>query len=333
MTALLANAPGLVEATEPPEHRGIARDAVRLLVTDRATGVDSHARFYGISSYLRAGDVLVVNDSATMPAALRALRANGEAIGLHVSTRIDERVWMTEPRGRVSPGETLQLPGGASAVAIAPVDPQRPRLWYAAFALAVPMNEYLAAQGEPIRYGYVARRFPIEDYQTIFASEPGSSEMPSAARPFTTRVVTDLRRRGVALATITLHCGVSSFEAPERPPIERFSVSHETAELVNAARAAGRRIVAVGTTALRALESAVRGGRVVAASGWTDLVVDERHAPAAADALLTGFHDPSATHLWALRAFLDEASLARAYDAAANAQYRYHEFGDVHLIV
>lgn len=324
---------GLVEATAPPERRGIERDAVRMLVTQRSAGIHRHARFRDLPSFLASGDALVVNDSATMPAALTATRSNGEPLQLHVSTRIDARVWMAEPRGSVMPGEKLRLPHGGSAVAIAPVDPQHPRLWYASFRLPLPMPEYLAVAGEPIRYRYVQRRFPLRDYQTIFAREPGSAEMPSAARPFTPRVVDALTQRGVEIATITLHCGVSSFEAPERPAAERYTVSHAAAEVVNAARRGGRRVIAVGTTVVRALESSVVDGRVVASSGWTDLVIDQQHRVATVDGLLTGFHERAGTHLWIVESFLDRALLDSAYTEAADRSYRYHEFGDVHLIV
>jgi S-adenosylmethionine:tRNA ribosyltransferase-isomerase len=325
--------PAFLEATAPPERRGIERDAVRLLVTDRTAGAHRHARFYDLPSFLQQGDVLIVNDSATLPAAVTAMRATEERLQLHVSTQIDERIWMAEPRGDVSLGEELRLPEAASAVAIAPVDPQRPRLWYVWFQLPKPMHEYLGAVGEPIRYAYMPLRFPLSDYQTIFARVPGSSEMPSAARPFSPRVLEALRVRGVSLATITLHCGVSSFEAPERPATERYVVPPATAELVNIARHEGRRVIAVGTTVLRALESALYEDRVTASSGWTDLVIDLQHEIRTVDGLLTGFHAATATHVWIVESFLERAMLDSAYDEAAEQRYYCHEFGDVHLIL
>jgi len=325
--------PRLLEATAPPERRGIDRDAVAMLVTHRATGAQHHARFLDLPSFLEPGDLLVVNDSATMPAALTAMRASGERLQLHVATCIDSRLWLAEPRGAVAAGEEFRLPHGARATAVAPVDPPRPRLWYTAFRLPLSMADYLAANGEPIRYGYVTQRFPLRDYQTMFARARGSAEMPSAARPFTPRVVGALRERGVAIATITLHCGVSSFEAPELPPTEHFAVSHVAAEAIDETRRAGGRVIAVGTTVVRALESSLLDGRVVASSGWTDLVIDARHRVRGADGLLTGFHEPAATHLWMLEAFVDRALLDCAYAEAADRGYRYHEFGDVHLIL
>lgn len=331
--AVVQAVPRLIEATAPPERRGIARDEVRLLVTNRAERSQTHASFLDLPSFLRKGDVVVVNDSMTLPAALPAQRQNGRWLQVHVSTKYDERLFTAEPRGAVTAGEELRLPGGASAVVIAPVDPEHPRIWYTWFQLPQPMNEYLNHVGEPIRYGYVTQRFPLSDYQTLFAREPGSAEMPSAARPFTPRVVNALRDRGVDIATVTLHCGVASFEAPERPPTERYAVPHTTAGLVNAARRQGRRIIAVGSTVLRALESSVQGGEVVASTGWTDVVVDEKYHVRVADGLLTGFHDASATHLWMLRAFLDRELFDESYAQAAANGYHYHEFGDVQLIL
>ena len=333
MNACALQTSSLREAVAPPERRGIARDEVRLLVTDRQHRTNTHTRFLQLAGFLQPGDVLVVNDSATLPAAIDATRGSGQTLKLHVSTMIDRRLWTVEPRGSVRSGEELQLPGGASAIAIAPVEPEHPRLWYAWFDLPSPMSEYLLQFGEPIRYGYMRERFPLSDYQTVFANEYGSSEMPSAARPFTPRVLTALRDRGVEIAAITLHCGVSSFEAPERPATERYAVSPETAHIVNQAKAESRRIIAAGTTPLRALESAMRDRGVVASSGWTDLVIEAEYRPKVVDALLTGFHDTAATHQWILRAFLDPELLSSAYADAAESGYYQHEFGDLHLIL
>ena len=332
MIAPLTAQQALKEATMPPERRGIARDGVRMLVTDRNAGTDQHSHFFDLPKFVRAGDLFVVNDSATVPARLRATRANGEVLSLHVSTMIDARLFMVEPRSPVTMSEELALEGEGRVTMLAPASRDSSRLWYALFDLPLPMNAYLAKAGEPIRYQYVTQKFPLSDYQTIFARNPGSAEMPSAARPFTQRTVHELRRAGAAFTTITLHCGVSSLEAPERPPIERFAVPPKTAALVNEARSNGRRVIAVGTTVVRALESAVNQGDVVAASGFTDLVVEPDHVLRAVDALITGFHEPTATHISMLRAFASDDTLAHAYDAAAQAAYFEHEFGDIHAI-
>ena len=333
MSAVLAPTATLVDAIAPPERRGVERDGVRMLVTDREKREHRHARFFDLPSFLRAGDLLVVNDSSTLPAAISAQRQNGESLMLHISTMIGGRLWMVEPRGQITAGEELQLPGGGRATILAPVEPERPRVWYASFQLPLPMSAYLMKNGEPIRYGYVAAHLPLQDYQTIFGREPGSSEMPSAARPFTPRVLHRLQELGVEFAPITLHCGVASFEKPERPSIERYSVSSRTTAAVNWARREGRRVVAIGTTALRALESALQDNEVVASSGWTDLIIDERSSVKSVDAILTGFHDELSTHESLLHAFLDRELLSSAYEEAAECGYYQHEFGDVHLIL
>ena len=333
MSALAQLTPQLLDATAPPERRGITRDAVRMLVTDRQSRTHAHHQFSDLPSLLRAGDLLVVNDSATVPAALTAQRASGERVQLHVSTMIDRRIFMVEPRAPVLCGEELTLPHDGSVVMIAPVEPERPRLWYGWFQLPKPMHEYLASAGEPIRYGYVKERFPLTDYLTIFAREPGSSEMPSAGRPFTRRVLRALRERGIQRTAITLHCGVASFETPELPAAERFIVRSDAADAINLARRDGRRVIATGTTVVRALETAVLDGRIVAASGWTDLVIGAEHRIRAVDTLLSGFHQEGATHRWMLRAFASNSLLSEAYSEAASHRYYQHEFGDVHLIL
>jgi S-adenosylmethionine:tRNA ribosyltransferase-isomerase len=331
-TTVAPAAPVLRDATEPPEDRGVERDGVRLLVTDRRTGANAHASFRDLPSFLRRGDVLVVNTSATVPAALAGTRSDGTALAVHVSTWIGGALWMVEPRGSVRAGETIALAAGGAATFLAPVE-DTPRLWYVTFALPSEMDAYLRRFGTPIRYAYVDRAFPIGAYQTMFARDAGSAEMPSAARPFTPRVVDALERAGVRLAAITLHCGVSSFEAPERPSIERYSVPAETAAIVNAARARGGRVVAVGTTVVRALEGALEGDVVVASRGWTGLVIENERAVRSVDGILTGFHPEGATHRSLLRAFLSERALAGAYRDAAGEGYFQHEFGDVHLIL
>jgi S-adenosylmethionine:tRNA ribosyltransferase-isomerase len=333
MSAAPSYTPQLADASAPPERRGMARDAVRMLVTDRGRGTHEHRRFCDLPSLLHPDDLLVVNDSLTLPAALSAQRYDGETLRLHVSTAIDRRVFMVEPRGLVLSGEELRLPDGGSVVMLAPVEPEMPRVWYGWFGLPLPMHAYLMQVGEPIRYAYIKERFPLRDYQTIFAREPGSSEMPSAARPFTARTLRELKARGAQIAAITLHCGVASFEAPERPAMERYAVSGETAASVNAAREEGRRVIAVGTTVVRALESALHNGKIIASSGWTDLVIDGTKPTTTIDGLLTGFHGETATHQWMLRAFLGGDVLAEAFAEAASCAYEQHEFGDVHLIV
>ncbi len=333
---------GRREAHEPPEARGLARDAVRMLVADRAGATLTHARAYDLPAVLRAGDVVVVNTSATLPAALPARRADGTALALHLSTpdaADPERRWVVELRrgaerfagGRA--GETLALPGGAGATLLAPYLGGA-RLWVADLRTGEPLLRYLHRHGAPIRYGYVGEPWPLSDHQTVFALQPGSAEMPSAGRPFTPELVTALVARGIAVAPVVLHTGVSSQEAGEAPYPERFAVPAATARLVAAARAGSGRVVAVGTTVVRALESAAGpDGRVAAKAGWTGLVVTPERGVRAVDGLLTGWHDPDATHLLLLEAVGGRALVERSYAVALEHGYRWHEFGDVHLIL
>ena len=196
------------------------------------------------------------------------------------------------------------------------------------------VESYLGRRGGPIRYAYAAGDWDMDAYQTIFGIEPGSAEMPSAGRPFTSRTLAALAARDVQVVPIVLHCGVSSLEDGESPLPERFAVSQASAARLNAARGAGGRVIAIGTTAVRALESAAdAGGHVHAASGWTDVVIGPDRAVAAVDGLLTGWHEPGASHLDMIEAIAGSSLAARSYEAAVAGDYLWHEFGDVHLIL
>ncbi|MEV3923387.1 S-adenosylmethionine:tRNA ribosyltransferase-isomerase [Actinomadura coerulea] len=336
--------PAALEAHEPPEARGQARDGVRLLVARRASGEVSHHAFRDLPSLLDPGDLLVVNTSATLPAAVRLDR-----ISVHFSTPVpgaDDRLWLVELRrlagkaGRPyaggSPGEWIPMPGGATLTLVgrhghrAVAD----RLWQA--RLSTDVVPYLRRHGVPIRYGYVRRDWPVAAYQTAFAHDrsSGGAEMPSAARPFTPELVTRLVSRGVLIAPITLHTGVASPEAHEPPYAERYAVPEPTAALVGHVRARGRRVIAVGTTAVRALETAVdASGHVQASSGWTEHVVTPEGGVRAVDGLLTGLHEPRSSHLMMLTAVAGGDLLTATYEAALAERYLWHEFGDLNLIL
>jgi S-adenosylmethionine:tRNA ribosyltransferase-isomerase len=331
------------DAVEPPEAHGVARDAVKLLVA-RPDGV-SHARFAALGDHLRPGDLLVVTNSATLPAAVDG-RRDGRLVAVHFSVEQADKVWVVEPRPArdaaghlpdVRPGERIELPGGAATV-IASSYPQPgvrgARLWTARVILEGSVAAYLVRHGRPIRYSYVPRPWPLPYYQTVFARHPGSAEMPSAARPFTAELVTALVSRGVAIAPITLHAGVSSAEAGEPPTPERFEVPAATARLVNATHAGGGRVIAVGTTATRALESAANAdGEVRQAAGWTDLLLGPCRAPRVVDGLITGWHDAGASHLLLLEAVAGPDLVAAAYREAVTHGYLWHEFGDSALLL
>ncbi|GAA1269451.1 queuosine biosynthesis protein [Planotetraspora silvatica] len=325
--------PPVREAHEPPEARGLRRDEVRLLVSRRDTGEITHHTFADLPAILSPGDLLVVNNSATLAAAVRLDR-----LAVHFSGTSPSGDWLvelrrltaasTEPYSGGAPGEWLPLPGGATLRLVAR---QTPRLWRATLDRDVPA--YLREHGVPIRYSYVRRDWPLSDYQTVFAVEPGSAEMPSAGRPFTAELVAGLVSRGIAVAPITLHTGVASPEKDEPPYPEWFSVPRRTADLVRLTRETGGRVVAVGTTVVRALESAALDGPVRAADGWTSHIVTPAGGVRAVDGLITGLHEPRSSHLMMLSAIAGEPLLSRSYAAALEEGYLWHEFGDTHLIL
>jgi S-adenosylmethionine:tRNA ribosyltransferase-isomerase len=334
--------PERLEAHAPPEARGLSRDDVRMLVARRADRRLWHARARDLPDFLAPGDLVVVNTSATLPAALPARRAGGAALELHLSTPLPdapEDRWVVELRlgGRrfrgARAGEALELPAGARAVLEAPYLAGS-RLWAARLELPEPLLNYLSRHGAPIRYAHVDKPRPLADYMTAYATEPGSAEMPSAGRALTPAIVTALVAAGIAVAPVVLHTGVSSLERGERPYPERYRVPETTARLAEATRGWGGRIIAVGTTVVRALETVARpDGSIAAGEGWTSLVVTAERGVRAVDGLLTGWHEPDASHLDLLEAVAGPRLLERSYRAALERGYLWHEFGDVHLIV
>jgi S-adenosylmethionine:tRNA ribosyltransferase-isomerase len=330
------------EAHQPREAAGGRRDDVRLLVSP---GDDEpvHTRFADLGEFVAAGDLIVVNTSATVPAAVDGCLPDGDPIVVHFSGELPGGVSLVEVRqpdaGTTSP-RFLDAPVvidllGAGRVELLTRFARSRRLWIAAVALGdTGLDAFLHAQGRPIRYRHVPRDWPIDAYQTVFAREPGSVEMPSAARPFTTELVTDLVGRGVEIMPLLLHTGVSSLEGDERPYPERFRVPRATADAVNAVRHNGGRVIAAGTTVVRALATVTDDRAVVhPGRGWTEVLVTPESPVASVDGLITGWHEPESTHLMMLEAFAGRSALERAYRAALDRGYLWHEFGDSHLIV
>jgi len=325
--------PTELEAHEPPEARGLARDEVRLLVSHLEDDSVEHRCFTDLPGIVRRGDVVVANDSGTLPAALTVRRADGSELNLHVSTRLPADLWVVEPRRtQASEGESFNLPDGSSMRLLVPYTGSH-RLWVARFGVDVPA--LLARFGRPITYPYVHGQWPLAMYQTVYAGPPGSAEMPSAGRAFSPNVLEQLAHRGIDFVTVTLHTGVASLEGHERPYAEEYRVPERTARAVREAKAEGRRVVAVGTTVVRALESAADegAGDVIAVHAWTELVITPERGVRVVDGLLTGFHEPKASHLAMLEAIAGRRHLEAAYRAALDARYLWHEFGDLHLIV
>jgi S-adenosylmethionine:tRNA ribosyltransferase-isomerase len=328
--------PGL-EAPGPPT----VRDGVRLLVA--SSGGTEHARFAQLGEFLSPGDLIVINTSGTLAAAVDAARTDGRAATVHFATALDDGAWVVEvrPAGAATgpvddacPGEVLELPDGVRLVLIAPYPTGQRRLWEARVGVEGGVPAYLARHGRPIRYSYVSQPLPLTAYQTVFAREPGSAEMPSAGRPFTAELVTELVTRGVGIAPITLHTGVSSQEPGEPPQPERYRVPETTARAVNMTRAWGGRVVAVGTTVTRAVESAADAHGIVRASrGWTDLVLGPQRPARVVNGLITGWHAPGASHLDLLEAVAGAELVEQAYAEALHARYLWHEFGDSCLLL
>jgi S-adenosylmethionine:tRNA ribosyltransferase-isomerase len=376
--------PPELEAGEPPEARGLARDEVRLMVSHYTEDRVKHTQFRKIVDFLNPGDALVINTSGTLNAALNVTRADGTSLELHLSTQLPANLWIVELRQRgeratqpfyhAAAGETLHLPGGGSATLLVPhrTDQRagyRPdqraedhpiqkaryrlddhsafpkgaarvsheshiRLWIATLHLPSSLEDYLARYGFPIRYNYVKKRWPSSYYQTVYATQMGSAEMPSAGRAFTPELLTQMVARGVHIVPLILHTGVASLEDHEPPYEEFYRVPLETSRAVNKARTDGKRVVAVGTTVVRALETvADEEGAVHPGQGWTRLVITPQRGLRVIDGLLTGLHEPRATHLAMLEALAGPYHLQMAYAEAIQRGYLWHEFGDLHLIL
>jgi S-adenosylmethionine:tRNA ribosyltransferase-isomerase len=394
--------PPELEAGAPPETRGLRRDHVRLLLLDRDTGALQHHRFDELPLLLAPGDLVVVNDSRTLPASLLGRTAAGVPLEVRLAARAadgdrpegsGERGGLRPPRpprpdapvdpegsggprggapvdregsgerwaalplgvpadggdpalvptdARPAPpplpaGERLRFADGLTATVLGRHEEAPPLVWLAFDAGGERLAEALHRAGRPVRYAYVPRPWPLHHYQTLFAAAPGSAEMASAGRPFTVQTVRALRDRGVGLATISLHAGLSTYGDPavdrQFVPPEAYRVPEATAAAVDRCRAAGGRVVAVGTTVVRALETAAAGGSMRAGAGVSRLRIGPGHRLLAVDGLLTGLHEPEASHLDLLGAFVAPEVLGRAYTAALDAGYLWHEFGDVCLVL
>lgn len=343
--------PTELEATTPPEARGLARDDVRLMVSYRSDDRVVHCRFHDIESVLEPGDLLIINTSGTMNAALKAVRGDGTQLEAHLSTHLPAGLWIVEIRAPygtgtrpfydLEEGEALLLPQGATLKLLTPYrsDDKRgtqgkQRLWIAILDLPLPLQSYLERNGFPIRYNYVKEAWSLQYYQTVYATEKGSAEMPSAGRAFTHELIARLVARGVQIAPLLLHTGVSSLEEHEPPYEEFYRVSPETARSVNAARIAGKRIIAIGTTVVRALETVTdKDGVTHPGEGWTRLVITPSRGIHAVTGLLTGLHEPRASHLLMLEALASRRHLQITYNEALREKYLWHEFGDLHLLL
>jgi S-adenosylmethionine:tRNA ribosyltransferase-isomerase len=335
--------PPQLEAHQPPEVRGGGRDDVRLMVTRRDGRLfNTHMRQLG--DFLNEGDALMINVSKTLAAALPVI---GRNLRLHIARRVSSSTYVVElrhlaqspgttPMLDAQPNDVFNLPAGAACRLLRPYrerDDGRVRLWFAELRLPLPWLDYLEAHGGPIRYAY-AGDWPIEAYRTAYGVEPGSAEMPSAGRAITHEMLAQLSARGVEIIPIVLHTGLSSPEAWEGTQDEYYRVSPASARRINMVKAHGGRVIAVGTTVVRALETvATDAGRVTPGEGLTNMLIAPGHRLSAVDGLLTGCHEPQASHLLMLEAIMGRELLEESYRVALNEGYLWHEFGDAQLIV
>ncbi len=336
--------PPELEAPAPPENRGMTRDAVRMLVAKRSDLSLVHSHFSELPRFLDEGDLVVINTSGTLAAELDGTLPNGSAVQVHLSTQLPAGLWTVEIRQAgaaylgAETSDLIQLTGGGQVALLAPYSPgpggAGVRLWVSSLETPERLHSFLARYGRPIRYGYVRGSYPLAAYQNVYATDPGSAEMPSAGRPFTPEVLTRLVAKGVGVAPLLLHTGVASLEANEPPYAEYFKVSLATAHRINDTRRSGGRVIAIGTTVVRALESVVdEHGHVHPSEGWTETVVSPEHPVRSIDGFLTGWHEPEASHLAMLEAIAGRPLLEASYAAALSEGYLWHEFGDVHLIL
>ncbi len=319
-------------ATITPEARGLARDEVRLAVV--TPGGTEHTVAWELPRWLEPGDLLVVNTSATLPAAVDTPYG-----AVHVSTELDDGAWVVELRRAdglgprtPAPGEVVTLPGGLKLRVDRPHPEGQQRLWRATTLPHVCRVDYLFTHGRPIRYSYLQGDVALQDLQNVYASVPGSAEMPSAGRPVSAAVLVDLMAAGVVVAPLVLHTGVASQESHEPPQPEWFSIPATTARLVKLTKQNGGRVVAVGTTVVRALETASTGQ----VEGWTDLVLGPERPVRVVDGLLTGLHEPEASHLRLLEAVAGRQLVDRAYADVTGPgapSYLWHELGDSMLLL
>ena len=340
--------PEELSAKEPPERRGISRDQVRLLVIDRATGRIEHSRFDKINKYLRAGDLLVFNSSRTLPASLSGCgAAHGPCMEARLAQRLPDGSWLAlllceqgDPFGcGLRAGMQIEFAEKLAATVLER-DANIPRLWRLRFSISgTELVDLIYRLGKPIRYEYVSAPWDLDYYQTVYATEPGSAEMPSAGRAFTWKLLFELKRRGIDTAYVVLHTGLSSYMDDELDRLhpaseEEYFVNRLTAEKIQRTQRSSGRVIAVGTTVVRALESATNeNGSVTEADGYTRLKIDHHHRLRAVNGLLTGLHEPEASHLDLLSAFLPAQQIQAPYEEAVAQRYLWHEFGDLNLIL
>lgn len=326
-------------AQEPAKRR----DEARLLVLFRSTGCLEHRLFRDLVDYLLPGDVLVLNETRVIPARLRAKKAgNGGEVEVFLLRQLEGECWeaLVRPGRRAKPGTRLVLGGGLAECVVGERTESGGRRVY--FSSPLPVSELMTRLGEVPLPPYI-KKYPQdpERYQTVYARREGSVAAPTAGLHFTPELLERIEKSGVKIARILLHVGLGTFRPVRVEDITRhhmhaeyYEVSPEAAEVINAARAGGGRVVAVGTTSVRCLEAAAgEDGRVKPGAGWTDLFIYPGYRFRAVDALITNFHLPRSTLLMLVSAFAGREKILAAYRVAVEKRYRFFSFGDAMLIL
>ncbi|WP_349408278.1 S-adenosylmethionine:tRNA ribosyltransferase-isomerase [Pseudalkalibacillus sp. SCS-8] len=336
--------PTELNAVGPPESMGGRRDDVKLLILDRKTGGIHHDRFNNIDEHFKPGDLLILNISRTLPASFKVnIRRGNQIIASEVEVRLGQRksnsVWkVLFIHFTVQKGDEIIFSRILKAV-VRSKNKSTPLVTICFSLRGKELYNQLYLLGEPIRYEYIQHDWPLTAYQTVYGTVPGSVEMVSAGRAFSWELLLRLKKRGVGLATITLHTGLSYYGNDQwhvgpADSLEEYEVPANTIEAIKETKLRGGKVIAVGTTVVRAVESAVdTQGVPVEKKGWTNLHIDETFSLNVVNGLLTGFHEPKASHLDMLSAFIKPHLLKAAYQKAIDHKYLWHEFGDINLIL
>jgi S-adenosylmethionine:tRNA ribosyltransferase-isomerase len=329
-----------LNASIPPERRGLRRDQVRMMVLDRASGTVKHDYFYQLYDYLKPGDIVVLNNSRTIPGVIKGdWERNGkllkEMTEIRLARKKNSSTWeaLILAEG-VKAGDEFKFSKTLQARVIGKVF--KSPLVIIHFTLSsLDLMEAIYSIGEPVRYEYIDHPWSLDYYQTVFASQPGSIEMPSAGRAFSWELLFKLQEKGVKLAYLQLHTGLSyllddEYRHSPEDHHEEYFIPSESMNLLMETKASGGKVIAVGTTVVRALETAAANSCL---NGWTNLYVTSEHQLQLVDGIITGFHEPKASHLDMLTAFVSERKLFSAYEEAIEKEYFWHEFGDMNLII
>ncbi|UOF92732.1 tRNA preQ1(34) S-adenosylmethionine ribosyltransferase-isomerase QueA [Fodinisporobacter ferrooxydans] len=324
------------------QHPLVNRSDSRLMKVDRRTGGIEHRIFSDITGYLNTGDVLVLNNTRVIPARLHGTK---EETGAHVELLLlherEPDIWevLVRPGKRLKPGARIQFGDGrlrAEILDITADGGRKVRFFYEGI-----FYEILEQLGTMPLPPYIRERLDDpERYQTVFARHPGSAAAPTAGLHFTEELLEQLQQKGVRIVYVTLHVGLGTFRPVQAAKItehhmhsEYYHISQETVDVIQSAKKAGKRVIAVGTTATRTLETAAQSGELKAASGWTDIFIYPGYQFRVIDGLITNFHLPKSTLLMLVSAFTSREIMLRAYRVAVEQNYRFFSFGDAMFII